>query len=487
MSSTIRTADSALGCGLKLRRLPTDAAREVPAHRAHAPHPSEGGFTLTEVVVGAFVVLVVLAGFIYFSTSSSKTQSLASVRVRQTSVAKAIWERVNATSSWTTAPGCNVVNTTCTISPQFYGAAVRDLDIEMDDLVPSATAVGKDIAADGAADRNGAAPDVYELHVMVKHVAASGAIRTSTPVELVGTFDPTKAGSMASLTVQVCAMLGQTDERIRVNGCTAAPQTYRMEEPFGTSPTYEYELAAWEALDDLREEDGVDVDWMRNVVVQRPQIAGLEVSLDGPRHVGWTPLPASGAIRFEQLPAGLYSVNERGYRDHDLSRWEQGSSPVGTHVALSPGSAASSVVMLRNEGRRVKVGVSGAVAWTAEEAAARWVRLLPVPADRLGSPSWWRMDPGDARAQGWMPVSELLEGDTMKLQPGLYAAAAYSQMSAGPLEIVPVDVDVLTGGEYIGDVVWIDSRGSAHFLPAGEESLSIAFDGLEVLGDEGGA
>jgi hypothetical protein len=448
------------------------------------PHESEHGFTLTEIIVGAFVALIVLAGFVYFATSSSRTQSLASIRVRQTSVAKAVWERVNGTATWTVAPGCATEGATCTINPQVYRDAVADLDVQLDDLSIQASAVGRDIQADGIGDRNGAAPDVYDLRVIVSH--ATNQARKSSPVVLAGTFDPTKVGSAGALTVNVCVMLGQTDERIRVNSCTTT-EHYGMQEPYGTSSTYGEELAAWEAIDDLESVDGVDASHMRSVTVTRPSIAGLQVSLAGPKDIDWVNVPASGSLRFTNLPPGLYDVKVRGYQDADLSRWEEGSTPVGSAVAIASGSDATSTVMLRNKGRRIHVGFDGSVTWTEDEVRARWVRLLPVPADRLSSTSWWRMDESDARAQGWMPMSELLDGDTMKLPPGLYSNAMLSQARGGPMEIVPVDIENDEPGEYIGDAVWIDPRGASYNLPKGDDALSVGFDGVRVLGEEGGA
>jgi hypothetical protein len=464
--------------------------REPARGRAFAR--AEGGFTLTEIVVGAFIALVVLAGFVYFAVSSGHTQSLASVRVRQTSVAKAIWERVNATSAWTSSPGCSTSGTECVVTAAFYREAVADLDVDLSDLSPQVVAIGRDIAADGAADRNGAAPDVYDLKVQVNHQTSDP--RRSAPVVLEGTFDPTKAGSGGSLTINVCAMLGQTDERIRVSRCSPTPATYGMYEPNPTSSTHGFELVAWEAIDDLEQIDGYSAGWMREVRVSTPPLpAGqLKIGLSGPKEVAMVPLPASGQVRFVDLPPGLYDVKLSGYSgdQSQFSRWEQGSSPRGSSVAIASGSDASAVVMLRNESEYVHVRIKQSDDWTDEQIAARWVRLLPAPAERLPSPAWWSMDPSDARAQGWMPLAELLDSGrsgTLKLQPGLYADAAIVQENGGPTEIVPVDVIVNEGGEYSGEAIWVDPRGSHYHLPSGDDQLAISFDGLEELGEEGGA
>jgi hypothetical protein len=50
-------------------------------------------------------------------------------------------------------------------------------------------------------------------------------------------------------------------------------------------------------------------------------------------------------------------------------------------------------------------------------------------------------------------------------------------------------VNPVPTGEYDGEAIWVDPRGSSYHLPRGDSQLSLDFDGLQDVGaqDEGGA
>ena len=443
---------------------------------------AEDGFTVIEVLVAAFIAVSVIAGFVYFFTTANHQASLASIRSRQSTVAKAVWESLNSSGSWTTA--CTKTGVACTVPPAIYMDAIKPLDVETGDLIIAATATGRDIVADnaGGRDRNGVAPDIYALRVVVSHNTPSH--RKSRDVVLSGSFDPTKAGKAGSLLLKLCQMTPQVDERIHITDCSVHPAKYEIEEPLGTSEE-SGEMSSWDAL---MEYPGSEA--MRFVYVVTPA-PGLQVRVIGSdRASGWTSVSSSGAVEFFDLPPGAYRYEVRGHRQRDLSTWAEGSTPHGGTVAVSAGTQARAIAMLRVERKRVPIDIAESVTASAAKYKNRWVRLMPLPAARMNSGRVDWMDEDDAMAQGWAKLGTIDDHSYLATQPGLYAVEIWTQRPPGWIELAPLYMaaDDSDPVEYEGDFIWISPSGKPHYnLPRGDDRLTMNLDGLSPLGGEGGA
>lgn len=189
----------------------------------------ERAFTIVEVLIGALLVTALFAGAMYFIAGSGKSQQGALVRQRMASSADDVAQRVRADANWLKAhPECKTKG--CDISDQFKLPPPKAGDAKLQAAVTVAP-VDSDADTDPTTgrDADGVVPDFYRIEIVVTLAPGEAAEwGQQRPFESVSTIDATAIGrAVGSLTIQVCEVVNQVDERMSIAGCEGGSGTRR--------------------------------------------------------------------------------------------------------------------------------------------------------------------------------------------------------------------------------------------------------------------
>jgi type II secretory pathway pseudopilin PulG len=180
----------------------------------------ERAFTIVEVLIGALLVVAVLAGAMYFIAGSGKSQQKALVRTRMASAAQDISQRVRADGTWLKShPECRT-QSSCDVSDDFPAPTPRSGDPKLTSAV-EISAIDSESDLRGRDDRDGVTPDYYRIHVTVSMPSAEQAKwGKQQPFEVTSTIDATAIGrATGSITLEICEVVNQVDERMSIAGC----------------------------------------------------------------------------------------------------------------------------------------------------------------------------------------------------------------------------------------------------------------------------
>jgi type II secretory pathway pseudopilin PulG len=288
--------------------------------RRAAPTPaerhSEGAITMIEVVVATMIVIVIGAALTTTMLSSVRTQGAATLSERRLAVAEGLFERLKADSRWLSpggagchamAPAATTVTCSSTWLNTHYGADAivnqsgteRSIRYETDIRV-----VGHDDALDGTGtdDQDGMRPDYYVATVRVRRQAS-----TDTWAEVTGTINPPGRITTGALSINVCQVVRQWDERIPVAAC---PQQHEvlLGYPAGGvlaalgGSTDRHAQADWAAAIDRAGPSGGDIGWKMVTYDVRPA-TGVEVRM---RRNDGKPVRTDGFV----APSGCWSPSD---------------------------------------------------------------------------------------------------------------------------------------------------------------------------------
>jgi type II secretory pathway pseudopilin PulG/uncharacterized protein (DUF2141 family) len=202
-----------------------DRPTTPPVHRERA-------FGLVEAIVAAFIVLIVGVAVSTILVSTSKTQAAASLSERRLATAEGLFERLKADNAWAgpSGAGCNTMplsgaNSLEQPCSSTWLATRYANDVLVDQSGAEAPVrfearfdvVGVDDQLDGTggADVDGMRPDYYRATIGVRRAGSTDARWT----ELSGTIDPPGRVSTGALSINVCRVERQWDERIPIASC----------------------------------------------------------------------------------------------------------------------------------------------------------------------------------------------------------------------------------------------------------------------------
>lgn len=221
-------------------------------HPSIRPHGREAALTLVETVVAGMVVLIIGVALTTLLTSTVRTEARTSLHERKLAAAEGVFEQLKADNAWAGAngAGCNKMpmpddnhQVSCDnqwLRERFMGANAQDSAARLVDQSGGDQAVefevafnvkGIDDSADGVDDKDidGTRPDYYAAEVKVRqdrpHLDDANPAhdaRQDRWVVLNGKIDPPGRARTGSITISICKLARQWDERIPISGCPEA-------------------------------------------------------------------------------------------------------------------------------------------------------------------------------------------------------------------------------------------------------------------------
>lgn len=200
--------------------------RTPPRHATG--RPAESGFGMVEAIVAATIVLLIGAAISTSFISTMRTQNKAAGSERKIGAAEGLFERLKADSTWAGPQGAN-----CSTMPAgqtrwgcdaswlqnryrndpvlVQNTATQTIRYEADLRV---FGVDDNLDGTGNGDADGQRPDYYEATVRVRRAGSTD--RWST---LTGNIEPPGRVSAGAISINICTVKRQWDERIPIASC----------------------------------------------------------------------------------------------------------------------------------------------------------------------------------------------------------------------------------------------------------------------------
>ncbi|MCB0879632.1 MAG: hypothetical protein KDC46_11735 [Thermoleophilia bacterium] len=276
--------------------------------RTYCAARGERAFGLVEVIVAGVVLMIVAAAISTVVVGTLKSQASLTRSERKTAVAEGLFERLKADNDWAGPNGanCNSMPMGQTTTPckaawlRSHYAADRIVD-QSDSSSPITydiryKVVGVDDALDGVGqnDADGTRPDYYDAEIRVRRDSQDkwAVMR--------GTIDPPGRASTGALTINVCQVKRQWDERIPIASCPEDNEVLLgypaggLPPPFGSN-TDKHAQYDWRAALSQAGSAGGAVGWKRVTYLVEPA-NGVQVRL--------TKRAEPGITDFTVYPAG---------------------------------------------------------------------------------------------------------------------------------------------------------------------------------------
>jgi type II secretory pathway pseudopilin PulG len=196
----------------------------------------ERGFTIVEIIVAVTIVVLVLGGVVWMVMGSSKAEQRSDIRQKMAAAADGLSQQVRSNKDWLEAsmkadPKHNCKTQMCTPQPESK-YSYRPKSSNDPKFTTKIEVSPLDSPMDGLAnlDNDHILPDLYKISITVTLSAEEQAIwGKQLPFNLTSTVDATTIGKgSGSLTVQVCRVDNQVDERMAIAGCKDKAQQLEM-------------------------------------------------------------------------------------------------------------------------------------------------------------------------------------------------------------------------------------------------------------------
>jgi hypothetical protein len=193
----------------------------------------ERALGLVEAIVAAFVMLIIVVAVSSVLVTTLRSQSKASLSERRLAAAEGLFERLKADSEWAgpSGAGCNSMLPTETVkrcSSSYLQAryasdglidqtgAARPIRYETSIVLDG---IDDPIDRVGTADLDGMRPDYYHATVRVRRQGSTEQWATLT-----GNIDPPGRQTAGAITINVCQVVRQWDERIPIGSCPGSKE-----------------------------------------------------------------------------------------------------------------------------------------------------------------------------------------------------------------------------------------------------------------------
>lgn len=197
------------------------------SHRLHR-HAADGGFGMVEAIVAATIVLLIGGAIATTFISTMRTQQKSTLSERKVGAAEGIFERLKADSTWAgpNGAGCSTMPVGQQRSPCDAGwlhsryandpVLVQETVTQRIRYDAQFEVYGIDDGLDGTGngDEDGQRPDYYEATVRVRPQGT-----TQQWSSLTGNIDPPGRVSSGAISINVCTVQRQWDERIPIASC----------------------------------------------------------------------------------------------------------------------------------------------------------------------------------------------------------------------------------------------------------------------------
>ena len=194
---------------------------------------SERGLTIVEVVVAAFVLMVVASAIAMASVGGTKQRGAGRLQIALTTAGQQVQDDVISDRAWMEdVPACKRLNNPCDIRSYVTPEArdLQDAGGRAELVTATAEALDSDVDETGDQDEDGVIPDYYRLVIELR-LPTEVAQRYNVPVatslrRFVTTIDRRGAEQVGSIAVEVCRVENQADERLQLQGCATNGNTH---------------------------------------------------------------------------------------------------------------------------------------------------------------------------------------------------------------------------------------------------------------------
>lgn len=413
----------------------------------------EAGIGIVEIVIAAFVIVVVVAGLTALSVSTKRSSLRLESSGAQRAIAMDVLTELRGSAQWRQG-ACRTMSagSTSTACPDpstwvdsisFAPSDDPDSLVDVRAITVEATAIDGDVDGLGDADSDGVRPDAIRVAITVPAVDRVG----SEDYVLDAIVDAKVAASAGALTVQVCQFERQYDVRIPIGSCPRADDPmigFAQGTPFAPGPS------------GVGLSSSMSIDWMALLgaatvnqemvrygtrpistsvrittikgqpefntgIVEAPgcSVSPTEISCTSSTDEDATPYPSSFRVR--NLLAGRYRIVV-DTPSPAYEYWPAASVPAGGIVQVSAGESIHSVQVMRPVDVPSyfidvdEVDVSDPefpVEYEVLEHASTSIRLAAAPQGRVYRTSLGSAGPGD-------DVLEVTDAP-----PGLYVPLAF--------------------------------------------------------------
>ena len=442
-------------------------------------HRRERGFSIVEVIIAVLILAFVVVGATAMFAGTTHTTASAKVRDKQTALSNQLLAKLQADPSWATWCRSQRDPSNCDLTRWMRDPA-RRYDrlgtLPGDDLRFTITAIatGTDLPADGTGtnDADGVRPDIYRLKVTVAPAADTARRYTGLkPMVVQSEFNPSVRVQSGRVSVDVCRVVNQVDERVAIGDCTGGASTSDLLPPptLDTTNTTTIRRTCDGPRNTMRGSDERDCIAFKCADREIAAMPSRGLDQECTTFPGWTPpsnwpgigsfftkmatTPArgnvslrsvktgrvygprpivSGRAEFKDLPVGEYIVNANVSGSDRL--WRSKSVPSTQRVAVEAGLNSRAVLLFRPRATgRVTVpvrSVDASIPWYPRELQG-WVTidrsgnliqsnqpiklcLVPVPQGRLVGE--------DIPCAKFPQRSSTTEFVFPNVEPGLYSA-----------------------------------------------------------------
>lgn len=187
----------------------------------------ERGAILIELLVGVVILAILAVGAIAVTSKSGRHEVANQARNRLTATGESVLERIRTEGDWMRTDRCvNAPESGCSLDYLFDGTgtgiyAKPDPSLQDDDFgktIVKVTAVGSKDGL-GTSEVETDIPDSYSVRIELSYEDAARIDPNLKPVIVESTLAVNASVETGALTVQVCRLRGQADERIAYGNC----------------------------------------------------------------------------------------------------------------------------------------------------------------------------------------------------------------------------------------------------------------------------
>lgn len=320
----------------------------------------ERALSVIEVLIAVVLLMAVASAIGLAAMGGNKLRGAARLQVALTGTGKQIQEDISTNRGWMDA--CRTINVECDVRAFVDADSLQLDDVEGAVTLERATATPLDSDVDGvgAADRDGLLPDYFRIRVVVRpeaDVASRYSIRPEAAERtIVTTIDRRGDQAMGSLSVEVCRVDNQVDERMSIQGCARTGiSSIRMADcaPLASACAPVFSWVAAQAASSTERSPFV--------VMQRVSTGSLNFTVHHDAS-GWSRSSATategadGRLTFDNVPAGDLRVaglptsiggNTERWKSKELPGFLGSTTEAGAPVVVEPGVQSRALVIYR--------------------------------------------------------------------------------------------------------------------------------------------